>query len=66
MEFKDTCYGGSIQTEAAKHITASQAHADLLGHLVRGFKDLETIEETVNGLLATDAHWIRAVQTVPG
>ena len=26
----------------------------------------ETIEETRNGLLAADAHWIRAVQTVPG
>ena len=26
----------------------------------------ETIEETVNGLLAADAQWIRAVQTVPG
>jgi uncharacterized damage-inducible protein DinB len=26
----------------------------------------ETIEETVNGLLAADAHWIRAVQKVPG
>lgn len=26
----------------------------------------ETIQETVNGLLAAEAHWIRALQTVSG
>ena len=39
MEFKHTCHSGSIQREDAKHTSASQAHAELLGHMVRGCKN---------------------------
>jgi hypothetical protein len=36
------------------------------GTWLEAVRIFDTIGETVNGPLAADAHWIRAVQTVPG